>query len=460
VEGLILGARRIVVPYLIAGTTWILLSDWLLAGLFPAAFAAGQTLKGLAFVAVTAAVIYIFAERELTEKRQGVEYRLQLERRLAATERFEAMGQLTSGVAHDFNNLLTAISGNIESYLDRSDRPDAPPVELQEARRSAARGAELTRQLLAVGRSQVLSPERVDVNEVIRGMAGLLQSLLGGRVRIETELAADVWTVVVDPGRLEQVVMNLAINARDAMPDGGVLTLRTLNQRIGATEARRFPFPFLPGDYVRLDVRDTGVGIAEEIQAHIFEPFFTTKPKEVGTGLGLATVYGIVKQSGGYITVESTPGAGSAFSVFLPDATNAPAARSLEENAPEVARTGSETILVAEDDAAVRSFAVRALRRGGFEVLEAEKGEDALELLRHRDRPIHLLVTDASMPGMTGKELIEAARAAGFSAPVLLVSGTPERDVYCAVPYLAKPFTAAELGRRVRAILDMPYDGA
>jgi two-component system, cell cycle sensor histidine kinase and response regulator CckA len=449
------GARRIALLYLVAGTAWILLTDLMLAGMLPTGTGIGQAVKGLVFVVATAGIIYVLAARELQEKRESGEDRLRLERRLAAIERFEAVGQLASGIAHDFNNLLTVIAGNIETYLDQLTPGEPVPSELVEARKSAVRGAQLTRQLLAVGRTQVMRPERVDVNDVILGMAGLLNGL-SGRIQVDTRLADDPWPVIVDPGRLEQAVLNLAINARDAMPNGGTLSLLTSNVRISATEATRFPFPFRPGDYVRVDVIDTGVGIPADIQARIFEPFFTTKPKDVGTGLGLSTVYGVVKQSGGYITVESEPGTGSTFSVFLARAEPSQATPTGDLPAADRAPGRTETILVVEDDAAVRSFTTRVLRGRGFRVVEARDGKAALEVIRESGEGIHMLVTDCSMPGMSGKQLIHAARAAGFRAPILLVSGTPDQDVPAAVPWLAKPFTAADLDRRVRAILHPP----
>jgi two-component system, cell cycle sensor histidine kinase and response regulator CckA len=448
-------AWRIVLPYVVLGSVWILGSDWWLARSAPGGFAPGQTVKGLLFVLVSAALIYALASRELRERRKAAEQRLRLERRLAATERFEAIGQLTSGIAHDFNNLLMAIYGNIETCLNQVREGEAPPPGLEDARESALRGAELTRQLLAVGRSQVMRPEQVDINKVILGMCGLLERFIGPPVRIRAELADDPWLVLVDPGRLEQVIMNLAINARDAMPEGGELTIRTANQRVSPAEARGFPFPFLPGEYVLLEVTDTGVGMEPETQSRIFEPFFTTKPKDVGTGLGLATVYGIVKQSGGYVAVSSAPGHGSIFSIYLPEAEEAAeSATPVVPDPPAGGETGTETVLVVEDDSAVRSFAIRALRRRGFTVLEADDASSALRLLRESNGHIDMLITDASMPGMSGEQLIQRVRSSGSRVRTLLISGRSEQELGPDVPYLAKPFTGADLGRRVREVLD------
>lgn len=445
---------RIVLPYVVLGSLWIVVSDWLLGQVVPGDVAIGQTLKGMLFVLVSAGLIYALVSRELREKRKAAEQRLRLERRLAATERFEAIGQLTSGIAHDFNNLLTAIYGNIETHLNQLPAGEGAP-ELEDARQSALRGGELTRQLLAVGRSQVMRPEQTDINGVILGMCGLLDRLIGPPVRIVADLAEDPWLVLVDPGRLEQVIMNLAINARDAMPEGGELTIRTANQRITPAQARQFPFPFLAGDFVRIDVTDTGIGIEPDVQGRIFEPFFTTKPKDVGTGLGLATVYGIVKQSGGYVSVDSTPGKGSTFTIFLPEAQEAGESPAVDVSPPLAGgENGTETLLVVEDDRAVRAFATRALRRRGFTVMEADGAEEALGLLRRSNGHIDMVITDASMPGMSGLELLEAVRKSGSSARSLLISGHPEQEFAEDVPYLAKPFTGADLGRRVREVLD------
>jgi two-component system, cell cycle sensor histidine kinase and response regulator CckA len=448
-------AWRIVLPYIVLGSLWILGSDWWLARSSPGGFVPGQTVKGILFVLVSAGLIYALAARELRERRQAAEQRLRLERRLAATERFEAIGQLTSGIAHDFNNLLTAIYGNIETCLHQVPPGETPPPGLEDARSSALRGAELTRQLLAVGRSQVMRPEQVDINNVILGMCGLLDRLIGPPVRIRAELADEPWLVLVDPGRLEQVIMNLAINARDAMPGGGELTVRTANRTVTPAEARGFPFPFLPGDYVVLEVADTGVGMEPDVQGRIFEPFFTTKPKDVGTGLGLATVYGIVKQSGGYVAVSSTPGQGSTFSIYLPEARDAEEATPiLVPDPPAGGETGTETLLVVEDDPAVRAFAIRALRRRGFTVLEAVGADEALQLLRESNGHVDLLITDATMPGMSGEQLISQLRSSGSRVRTLLISGRGEHELAVDAPYLAKPFTGTDLGRRVREVLD------
>lgn len=456
-----MAALRIALIYFVVGILWIAFSDWLLLRWWPAGVVPAQTIKGLAFVALSSVLVLVLARRETRHRENARIDQQQFHQRLAGMERLEAIGRLTAGIAHDFNNLLTAIIGNIETYLGRlREEGVASPPELREARRAADRAAEVTRQLLAFGRQQVLHPRLVDVNRVIGDMGSLLQRLIGDRVRISLQLQEDPWPVHVDPGRLEQVIMNLAINARDAMPEGGELTLATSNVSLRDEDSvARFPFPIEPGDYVALEVIDTGVGMDAETQARIYEPFFTTKPKDVGTGLGLSTVYGIIKQSGGFIAVSSAPRAGTTFEVYLPRAPGKmPTSEPVQvEDAVEV--EGTETVLVVEDDEAVRALIGRALRRRGFEVIETTGGQEALDVLRSRNPKIDLLLTDAVMPGMTGVELIEEARGLDGPFRVLLMSGYAEGTLDIDVPYIAKPFSPAELVKRVRDVLDGPAGG-
>jgi two-component system cell cycle sensor histidine kinase/response regulator CckA len=451
---LISPATRLTLIYAVLGALWVIGSNWLVARVDSLSLIWGAAGDGLLFVVLSSAVVYLLCARELKQKRMTAEERKRVERRLAAAARFEAIGQLTGGIAHDFNNLITAIAGNLDTYLGRKDN-GTDPVELVEARRSADRATDLTRQLLAFGRRQVLHPERIDLNTVIRDMSALLHRLIGDRVRITTDFDCDLGMVHVDPGRLEQVVMNLAINARDAMPDGGELRLRTSNEVIDEGRARHFAFPFQPGSYVRLDVIDAGLGMDADTQAHIFEPFFTTKPKDVGTGLGLSTVYGIVKQSGGYIDVASTPGDGATFSLFFPESPDR--APRVEDAAvapvDEDDDSGSETVLVVEDDADVRSVVIRVLQGRGFAVLEAPDGPEALDVLRDASGHVDLLITDAVMPEMEGRQLIAKVQKQYPDLRVLLMSGYDAERAGVAA-YLAKPFTPAQLTRTVRQILD------
>jgi two-component system, cell cycle sensor histidine kinase and response regulator CckA len=449
---------RIALICLAAGSLWVVSSDWLLAAVAPGSQTLGQTLKGLLFVAAGSLVVYLLARRLERDRRAFEDERRELERRLGAVARLEAIGQLTGGIAHDFNNLLTAITGNIEAYIQQHPEREEVSEELREIRRSADRAADLTRQLLAFGRPRLDTAHPVDLNQHIRSMASLLHRLIGDRVRIRTELADHLRPVRIDPGRLEQVVMNLALNARDAMPGGGQLTLRTTDHQ------HRF---------IRLDVMDTGHGIEPELHSRIFEPYFTTKSEGAGTGLGLITVQSIVREAGGHITVASAPGSGAMFSVFLPraGARRAPPTRPespaitpadsspLDEapaatGAPSPTERGARTVLVAEDDPAVRSLVARVLRKRGFAVYEVAAGQDALDILSRTNGSVDILITDAMMPEMTGMELIEAARPLRPSMRTLLISGYPGDEFSPDIPYLAKPFTAAQLLDRIEDIMD------
>ena len=450
-------AMRIALAYLLAGTLWILMSDWMLEHSPASGLMLGQTSKGLLFVVLSSALIYVLTLRAVRAVRRTEAERDHLDRRLTAVARLESLGQLTGGIAHDFNNLLTAISGNLDLHL--AGHPDETGPELREARKSADRAAHLTRQLLAVGRYRVARPERVDVTAVVSDLSDLLHRLIGDRVRIRKELDEQLPPVVIDPGRLEQVVMNLAINARDAMPDGGQLCLRTCADEASSSPSlpRRgeTPASLPPGRYVRIDVTDTGVGMDEETRARIFDPFFTTKPEDAGTGLGLSTVRAIVQEASGLVRVASAPGAGTTFSVFLPAARGAASNKpSGTPESPAAAPAGAATVLVAEDDAAVRSLVCRVLERHGYGVVTAPDGPEALEALRDRSSSIDLLLSDAAMPEMPGPELLEMARELRPGLPVLLMSGHGKDEVGDGVPYLAKPFTPAELVRRVGQALE------
>lgn len=447
-------ASRIAAAYLVVAAVWIVLSDWLLYRLGPADMALGQTAKGLLFVSTTALLIYLLTRRELRSRELTEVRQVHLERRLAASARLEAMGRLTGGIAHDFNNLLTAISANIEAFMKDHRDCGHTLTALDEARSATRRAEELTRQLLSFGRPQLRRLQPVSVDAVITDMKGLLDRLIFGGIRIETDFDADVATVTIDRGRLEQVVMNLAINARDAMPNGGVLRLSTSVATVTGDEARRLRLE--SGHYVRLEVSDTGAGISEEVRAHIFDAFFTTKPSGAGTGLGLSTVQSILAESGGSVVVSSAPGAGSTFTVFLPTTTNRRRSRAAAQKPPAAKGGGgrAECVLVAEDDPAVRSLIVRILERRGFDVLEASNGAVALEVLHAGGAQIDMLITDANMPEVDGPTLIAAATESRPDLPVLLISGTSDEEFATTTPYLAKPFTAGQLSARVREILD------
>jgi two-component system cell cycle sensor histidine kinase/response regulator CckA len=389
--------------------------------------------------------------RDVTAQRQ-------LEEQLRQSQKMEAIGQLAGGIAHDFNNLLTAILGNTQLLLHGLPAGHPQHEDVEEIQSAGLRAAELTRQLLAFSRRQVLAPKVLDLNAVVASMDKMLCRLIGEDIELVTRLAPDLGSVSADPGQLEQVLLNLAVNARDAMPRGGRLTIETAN--VALTEAyaeRHHRLP--PGAYVRLAVSDSGVGMDEATQAHLFEPFFTTKEVGKGTGLGLATVYGIVKQSGGYIWVYSEAGHGTAIKVYLPRVSGAPEPLRAAPAAPEL-RRGSETVLLVEDAAPVRVLARRSLESFGYAVLDAPDGPAALEIAARHAGGIDLLVTDVVMPGMSGRELAERLAPRRPQMKVLYTSGYTDDAMVrqgvleSGVAFLQKPFVPDTLARKVREVLD------
>ena len=383
-----------------------------------------------------------------------------LEAQLRQAQKMEAVGRLAGGIAHDFNNLLTAILGSADLLLDTLS-PDAPEREdLDEIRKAANRAADLTRQLLAFSRQQVLAPQVLDMNALVANLEKLLRRLIGEDVELRTVLAPDLGAVRADPGQLEQVIVNLAVNSRDAMPQGGQLTIETANVEFDEAYAAEH-FPAEPGSYVLLAVTDTGTGMDAQTKSHIFEPFFTTKEKGKGTGLGLATVYGIVKQSDGYIWVYSEPGHGTSFMIYLPRVPDAPGpVRPAFE--PSASARGSETVLAVEDDEMVRALIRRMLETRGYTVLLASHGDEALRLLERHPGCIDLLMTDVVMPGMSGRDLADRVAELRPSIKVLYLSGYTDDAIVRhgvlepGIAFLQKPFTADRLARRVREVLRGP----
>jgi PAS domain S-box-containing protein len=383
--------------------------------------------------------------------------RRRLESQLRQAQKMEAVGRLAGGVAHDFNNLLTAILGFAAMLLE--DLPPDDPnrsaiVEIQRAGQSAAA---LTKQLLAFSRLQILNPEVLDLNAVVRRIDALLQRVIGEDIDLVLRLAPRLDHISADAGQIEQVIMNLAINARDAMPTGGMLTIETATVELDRAHVVRHPGS-RDGRHVMLAITDNGVGMTREVQAQIFEPFFTTKKRGDGTGLGLATVYGIVKQSGGWIWVYSEVGRGTTFKVYFP-VTNQPAR--VEPSAdPQQPLGGHETILIAEDQAEVRMVASAVLQRSGYTVLEAASGEEALAIVQGHAGPIHLLLTDVVMPAMSGRELAEGVKtlrpdirvlyASGYADDAIVRHGVLDADV----AFIQKPFTPHTLNAKVRDVLD------
>jgi two-component system, cell cycle sensor histidine kinase and response regulator CckA len=379
-----------------------------------------------------------------------------LEDQLRQAQKMEAVGRLAGGIAHDFNNLLMVISGYTEVMLTNLDLQHPLHDKARAIQQAADRATTLTRQLLAFSRKQLLELKVVDVNAIVADMERLLRPLIGENVELITKLAPEAGHTRADAGQLEQVLMNLVVNAKDAMPDGGKLTIQT--QKIVVEEGhRRGPTFIRPGIYVLLSVTDTGMGMDKETQSRIFEPFFTTKEMGKGTGLGLSTVYGIVKQSGGYVMVQSEEAHGSTFQIYLPRAEGA--AESHSTPAPRVLLGGTETVLLVEDEESVRQLVRETLISRGYTVLEAEDGEAGLAAATKHEGTIHLVITDVVMPGMGGRELVKHLSQTRPETKVLYLSGytedaiISEGTIESGTAFLQKPFTLQNLSRKVREVL-------
>jgi two-component system cell cycle sensor histidine kinase/response regulator CckA len=394
--------------------------------------------------------------RDITDRKE-------LEEQLRQGQKMEAIGRLAGGVAHDFNNLLGVIIGCSEAVIKRLDGIDVNQAKLAEILKAAHRGADLTRQLLAFSRRQVLQSKAVDLSDVVSNLETMLRRLIGEDVVLTTVLSPGLGSVWADPGQIAQIIMNLAVNARDAMPAGGTLTIATENVELDEASAAHRP-PARAGRYVMLVVSDTGCGMDEEARAHIFEPFFTTKEAGKGTGLGLSTVYGIVKQSEGYIWVSSEPHLGTSFSIYLPRIDAPATATPAREERGSPPRGGTETVLLVEDQTSLRDSMRDTLEDNGYTVLAAHDGVEALQIADEHAGPIHLMVTDVIMPGMSGPEAAMEIARSRRRVKVLYVSGYAEEavvrhgDFGHGTAFLPKPFTTHTLLRRCRELLDPPAE--
>ena len=386
----------------------------------------------------------------------------QLETQFLQSQKMETVGRLAGGIAHDLNNLLTVLSGYSQLSLIDIKEDDPLKGNLQEIKSATERAARLTRQLLAFSRRQVLDMRVLDLNTIVQGLEKMLRRIIGEDVELITDLAEDLGGVKTDPGQIEQVLLNLVVNAKDAMPEGGKLILETNNVELDEDYARTH-ISVIPGRYVLLSVSDTGGGMSPEVKERIFDPFFTTKGKDKGTGLGLSTVYGIVKQSGGHIWVYSELSQGATFKIYLPrveeEAAAASEAIAEKDKGGDLLR-GSEIVLLVEDEPSVRSLAARVLRGQGYTVLEAANGEEAMTIAQEPIiKEIHLLLTDVVMPQMGGKELVERFKALYPGVKILFISGYADKAITHqallepGLPFLEKPFSPTDLAKKVREVL-------
>ena len=423
----------------------------------PIPVAVNSTLFDLEGSAVMISVV-----RDITARRDAEIAKTILEEQLRQAHKLESVGRLASGVAHDFNNLLTVINGYTDFLFRALDRTDPLRVYVEEIQNAGDHAAALTRQLLAFSRKQVIQPRAVDLNNKVRASAPMLQRLIGENIVLETSLDDSLGAVMADPDQIQQVIMNLVVNARDAMPEGGRIVIATVNVDLDEERIAAIQPDASPGHYILMTVTDTGKGMDKTTRQRIFEPFFTTKAIDKGTGLGLATVYGIIRQSRGWIDVWSEVGAGASFSIYLPRIDASPLAESKELQAKTA--NGGGLIFVVEDQKAVRSFTKAALIEYGYHVIEASSGEEAMEVAKRHSGEIPLLLTDVVLPGMNGKELSERLKELRPNLKVIFVSGhtadaiTHRGVLDCGVVFLPKPFSPAELAAKVRDVLATPSE--
>jgi PAS domain S-box-containing protein len=394
----------------------------------------------------------VIVNRDITERRQ-------LEEKFRQAHKMEAIGRLSGGIAHDFNNLLGVIIGYAEILQERLAESDPLRVSADEIVKAGNRAASLTRQLLAFSRQQILEFEVLDLNEIVADIEKMLRRVIGEDIELKADLDPDLGHVKADRSQLEQLFLNLVVNARDAMPDGGRLLIETRSFEMSEEYVRSYPYPVKTGSYARVTVKDTGLGMDADVQARIFEPFFTTKEKGKGTGLGLSTVYGVVKQSGGYIEVHSETGKGAAFLIYFPTVRET-ASQTKPHQSPRSANAAHETILLVEDEDSLRTLSRNLLELSGYTVIEARNGNEALAIAKSRTGSIHLLLTDIVMPGISGRELAKRLLVEMPQLKVVYMSGYAgqsigENDIFGKnAHYLQKPFSRENLAQKVRDALE------
>jgi PAS domain S-box-containing protein len=394
---------------------------------------------------------------DISDRKHVEEALLESERRLAHAQKMEAVGQLTGGIAHDFNNLLLVITGNLELLEPHLVREESR-VLLKEAQDAALLGSKLTDQLLTFARRRYLDPQVIQLNDLVVGITDMLRRTLGEHIALSTSLAREVWPTRADPGQFQSAIVNMAVNSRDAMPSGGKLVVETRNVTLDA-EHTEFHVELEPGDYVQLSISDTGGGMPPEVRDRVFEPFFTTKDKGRGTGLGLAMVYGFVKQSGGHITIYSEPGHGTTINLYFPRVDGAPVVAATGKSTSQTRAPARETVLVVEDDKRVRQLTIKRLKLIGYQVLEAGDGPTALAILGS-SAPVDLVFTDLVMPGgLSGRDVARRARELRPGVKVLLTSGYAEELVHAdalqreQLKVLRKPYAQADLAAALREVL-------
>jgi len=406
----------------------------------------------------------VLVSRDITERKQAEEKMAALQVQLGQSQKMEAIGRLGGGIAHDFNNILAVIQGYSDLCLFRIPKEDPLREDIQAITNAVKRAANLISQLLAFSRRQTMKLEVIDLNPLLQNLEKMLRRVIGEDVELVTTLPDDLGRVKADPGQIEQILLNLAVNARDAMPSGGKLTIETANVTLKET-GRQNHMGLTPGHYVMISIMDTGLGMTQEVKDRIFEPFFTTKEIGKGTGLGLSMVYGIVKQSGGHIGVDSEPGKGTTFRIYLP-LVDEPVVE-VDEKEIGGPPLGNETILVVEDEEEVRKLVARSLKKQGYKVLEASQGKEVFSLCEEQGGPIHLMVTDVVMPEMTGVELAKHIKLVYPEMKVLYMSGynSDRVAIDCenlekGIEFIQKPFTVYRLARKVREVLDKQFSTA